>query len=357
MPEVFLSLSAHDRQEALLVAADKTGRPAYLLEKDVWVVWTLNALFDSAFGKHLVFKGGTSLSKCYGGLIQRFSEDIDLTYDIRELIPDLIGKDEGQPLPKSRSQKDKWNDAVEKRLPAWIAETVIPHLERKSAELGQALALRHEGDKVFVTYAQGHAGPGYVSPWVLLEFGARSTGEPADYKSAVCNAAIALPDLTLPMAMPQVMDARRTFWEKATAAHVFCLGNKFPPRFARHWHDLGRLDDAGIATTAIADRGLAEAVAEHKQCFFASKDAQGNVISYASAVGGHLHLVPEGDARKALESDYQAMIDGGLFEVPPPPFNELMDRCAVIQDLANAGSAARVSERITEKYRIARPVQ
>lgn len=350
MPEVFLSLSAHDRQEALLVAADKTGRPAYLLEKDVWVVWTLNALFDSAFGKHLVFKGGTSLSKCYGGLIQRFSEDIDLTYDIRELIPDLIGKDEGQPLPKSRSQKDKWNDAVEKRLPAWIAETVIPHLERKSAELGRALALRHEGDKVFVTYAQGHAGPGYVSPWLLLEFGARSTGEPADYKSAVCDAAIALPDLTLPMAMPQVMDARRTFWEKATAAHVFCLGNKFPPRFARHWYDLSRLADAGIATTAIADRGIAEAVAEHKQSFFASKDAQGNVISYASAVGGHLRLVPEGDARKALESDYQAMIDGGLFEGPPSPFSELMERCAAIKALANAGAAVNKSmKKYTER--------
>lgn len=344
MAELFLSLSAEDRKEALLVAADKTGRPAYLLEKDVWVVWTLDALFDSPFGEHLVFKGGTSLSKCYGGLIQRFSEDIDLTYDIRELIPDFTGKEEGQPLPKNRSQKDKWNDAVEKRLPTWIAETVMPHLEQKIAVLGHPLTLKQVGDKVFINFPQGIAGPEYVSPWVLLEFGARSTGEPADYKSAVCDAAIALPELAFPTATPQVMDARRTFWEKATAAHVFCLGNKFPPRFARHWSDLHHLDDAGIAAAAIAGRGIADAVAEHKQCFFAAKDADGDVISYAKAVGGHLRLVPEGDARIALQEDYKAMIEGGLFEVAPPTFDELMGRCAAIQQRANVEAVGSASQ-------------
>jgi hypothetical protein len=339
MAELFLDLSAEDRKDALLVAADKTGRPAYLLEKDVWVVWTLDALFDSTFGEHLVFKGGTSLSKCYGGLIQRFSEDIDLTYDIRELIPDFTGKEEGQPLPKNRSQKDKWNDAVEKRLPKWIAEIVVPHLQQKIVALDHSLTLKHDGDKVFVNFPQGIAGPEYVSPWILLEFGARSTGEPADFKNAVCDAAIVMPELTFPTATPQVMDACRTFWEKATAAHVYCLGNKFPSRFARHWSDLHHLDGAGIAAAAIADRDIADAVAEHKQCFFAAKDANGEAISYANAVGGHLRLVPEGEARTALQKDYQAMIEGGLFEVAAPSFDELMERCNAIQALANAQAA------------------
>jgi Nucleotidyl transferase AbiEii toxin, Type IV TA system len=58
------------------------GRPAHLLEKDVWAVWALAALYQSALREHLVFKGGTSLSKAYG-VIRRFSEDVDLTYDIR----------------------------------------------------------------------------------------------------------------------------------------------------------------------------------------------------------------------------------------------------------------------------------
>jgi predicted nucleotidyltransferase component of viral defense system len=87
--ETFLSLSLVERTEALQVAASKSGRPLHVLEKDVWAVWTLSALFDSPFGPHLVFKGGTSLSKAYNA-INRFSEDIDVTYDIRQLLDKLV---------------------------------------------------------------------------------------------------------------------------------------------------------------------------------------------------------------------------------------------------------------------------
>jgi predicted nucleotidyltransferase component of viral defense system len=71
-------------------AREKTDRPTPLLEKDVWVVWTLGALFDSPLTADLTFKGGTSLSKAYK-VINRFSDDINLTYDIRKLIKDLVG--------------------------------------------------------------------------------------------------------------------------------------------------------------------------------------------------------------------------------------------------------------------------
>src|SRR5919201_5415775 len=87
----FFQLSPEERLEVLGVAATASGRPLHLLEKDIWVVWTLQALFASKHGAHLVFKGGTSLSKAYG-VIGRFSEDIDLTYDIREIAADLIEK-------------------------------------------------------------------------------------------------------------------------------------------------------------------------------------------------------------------------------------------------------------------------
>ncbi len=78
MAESYLSLSREDRLEALGVAATASGRPIHLLEKDIWVVWAIDALFSADFGKHLVFKGGTSLSKAYN-VIGRFSEDIDVT--------------------------------------------------------------------------------------------------------------------------------------------------------------------------------------------------------------------------------------------------------------------------------------
>lgn len=88
MVESFLTLSRDDQLEALGVATTASGRPVYLLEKDVWVVWALQGLFASTLGEHLVFKGGTSLSKGYD-IIQRFSEDIDLTYDIRAGLENL----------------------------------------------------------------------------------------------------------------------------------------------------------------------------------------------------------------------------------------------------------------------------
>ena len=79
MAEAFLTLSAGDRREALAVAADQSGRPPHLLEKDVWVVWTLATLFGSDLGEHLVFKGGTSLRKLYAGNQGRFSLDLDFS--------------------------------------------------------------------------------------------------------------------------------------------------------------------------------------------------------------------------------------------------------------------------------------
>jgi hypothetical protein len=88
MPESYFRLSARDKADALNAASAVSGRPPHLLEKDIWVVWSLAALFESQFGSHLVFKGGTALSKAYN-VIRRFSEDVDLTYDIRALAPQL----------------------------------------------------------------------------------------------------------------------------------------------------------------------------------------------------------------------------------------------------------------------------
>jgi predicted nucleotidyltransferase component of viral defense system len=113
MPEAFLELPVSDRREALNIAASETGRPANLLEKDVWVVQALDVLFSSEFGPHLVFKGGTALSKVHR-VIERFSEDVDVTYDIRELAPDETAKamKELDVIPESRSQQSKLSDLI-----------------------------------------------------------------------------------------------------------------------------------------------------------------------------------------------------------------------------------------------------
>jgi len=338
MADAFLQLPVADRREALSVAADQSGRPAHLLEKDVWVVWALATLYGSALGEHLVFKGGTSLSKAYG-VIRRFSEDVDLTYDIRAIAPDLVG-DNGEALPKTRSEEKRWSSEVRKRLPEWVAGAAQPVIADALAAQALVAAIRVEGEKLFIDYEATAAGSGYVAPSVMLEFGARSTGEPASLRDIACDASGLVEGVVFPTARPRVMHAERTFWEKATAIHVFCLQERLRgDRFARHWHDVVRLDEAGLAETAFADRELANAVARHKGMFFAEKAADGSPIDYVAAVNGGLQLVPGGHASKALQEDYGRMVEDGLLLDNAEPFEALMAHCADIAARANRAGA------------------
>ena len=132
------------------------------------------------------------------------------------------------------------------------------------------------------------------------------------------------------------MLAERTFWEKATAMHVFCRQQRRRgQRLSRHWHDLVRLDDAGIAARALADRALARAVARHKAMFFAETDAAGNRIDYGAAVSGGLQLVPEGAAREELADDYARMLSAGMLLDDDESFAVIITRCAELQSRAN----------------------
>jgi Nucleotidyl transferase AbiEii toxin, Type IV TA system len=246
----FFELSADERLEALVQAADASGRPPHMLEKDVWVVWSLRHLFAAPYAPHLVFKGGTSLSKAYG-VIQRFSDDVDLTYDIRAIAEDLIG-DAGVPLPASKSQEKKWSKVIHARLADWVTIDVVPLLQQDLERHGLPARAWAEGDRVLINYTPLVSGTGYVPPAVMLEFGARSTGEPCELRSVHCDAAAHLRGTEFPEATPQVMRAERTFWEKATAIHVFCAQGVFRGggRFALHWHDVTCLDGAGFADSA-----------------------------------------------------------------------------------------------------------
>ena len=105
------SLSADERRDALQVAGRSTGQRTYVLEKDIWVVAILGILFEAPFGQHLVFKGGTSLSKVWC-VIRRFSEDIDITYDIRIFAPDLVAGAGEKALLSNRRQEKRWTKAI-----------------------------------------------------------------------------------------------------------------------------------------------------------------------------------------------------------------------------------------------------
>ena len=331
----YQDLSDAERRDALEVVERASVHKAHLLEKDIWVVAALNALFDAPFAEHLTFKGGTSLSKVWRA-IHRFSEDVDITYNIRAFAPDLVAGSGDEALPPTRSQQKRWTRAIRARLVEWVRGEALPIVRETLARAGFVARVRADGARILIDYEPLFEETNFVRPEVKLEFGARSTGEPHTRKPVVCDAAAYLSDLAFPEAHPSVMLAERTFWEKATAIHVYCRQERRRgERLSRHWHDIARLDEAGIAASALADPELALSVARHKAMFFSENDARGQRIDYEVAVSGSLQLVPSGTAHAVLADDYGKMQADGMLLDENEPFDALMERCAAIEARAN----------------------
>lgn len=347
MAESWFALSEEDQKEALAVAAAETGWPAYLLEKDIWVVWALQILgTDLQLLQSLTFKGGTSLSKAHG-LIDRFSEDVDLTLNIEHLWPEVDLAPANNP-----SQAEKRRRTADRRLKQWVQDIPMPLLQSAVAAAGIPVELalkaaepgRRQQPTIVLSYPPLIPAPerssGYVRPTVLLEFGAHSTGEPHGPMPISCEVARHLTMLEFPVARPLVMDPKRTFLEKASAIHVSCRrgrwGSGEGDRYSRHWYDLDRLARAGIADAAVRDRTLAAEVAQHKEDFWRATDADEQPIDYLHALSGNLQLVPIDAARQALESDFQVMTDSGMLRGEIPSFAELLARISQLEEQCNA---------------------
>ena len=253
------------------------------------------------------------------------------------LVPDLLQG--GNPIPVSASQEKKITSAVRARLPEWIAGSVKPVLEDALISSSAQAEFRVDGkdrEKLIIDYRAVKTGTGYAEASIQLEFGARATGEPNSRHMVHCDIAQVIEGVKFPVAAPLVMAAERTFWEKATAAHVYSLqGRLRSERYSRHWYDLAAMAKTGHAAQAADDHQLARAVAEHKSVLFAEKDASGFKVDYLKAVTGGLQLVPTGAALAALESDYAAMLEDGLLALHQPSFDEIMEKCRAIQDEVN----------------------
>lgn len=103
--------STDERRLVFEAAAQRMALAPAVVEKDFWVCYTLDCLFHrSGFAESMVFKGGTSPSKAFG-LIERFSEDIDLILDWR-----LLGYGEDEPWePRSNSAQERFKaDSIER---------------------------------------------------------------------------------------------------------------------------------------------------------------------------------------------------------------------------------------------------
>ena len=79
-----------------------------------------------------------------------------------------------------------------------------------------------EREQLQLHYPAIKHGTGYVPPVITLEFGGRATGEPHPVLPVTCDMDGHVEGIVFPVAYPVVMSVARTFWEKATAAHVYC---------------------------------------------------------------------------------------------------------------------------------------
>lgn len=334
----FARQSLSGRHAVFEEAGERRNIGSHIIEKDFWVCWLLRLIFDDAeLGGHLVFKGGTSLSKVFG-IIQRFSEDIDFSVD-----PDWLGfVGERRPdAATTRSQFDKRAKALEDTCIATVRDRILPALNRHiAANLpGQPeSALSFEVDEsthspvlLFVYPRTGQTGS--LRPQVKLEFGSLYDQRPIGTHAIRPLVAEVFPDLFRePSCTVVALEAERTFWEKATLLHAEyhrAAGTQLPVGISRHYSDLAALSRHAAGQRAVADMNLLERVRVFKQTYFRSGWAH-----YETAVPGSFHLVPSLARRALIERDYRGMVD--MFMITPPAFGTVMRQLEELERQINA---------------------
>jgi hypothetical protein len=319
--EKFLKYPPEYQNEILVACADKLDKPALILEKDIWVCLTLDKLFSMPNALNMVFKGGTSLSKAFN-IIDRFSEDVDVTIDYRN----FTDKDPLSPS-LSRTQRDKLSDILKASMKDHIKNTIFPFLEAAIQEESTtpiSIVPNAEGDVLEIHY-QSVCGSttSYIKPYVLLEFGARNAIEPNKLHKIEPYIAKEVPTLAFPAASVNVLVAERTFWEKATLIHVECNRGEFKKnaeRLSRHWYDLAKLYQSPIGKSAVKDKEILNNVVHHKKVFFNAPYAK-----YDECLVGNFNLIPNDNQAAQLQLDYEKMVASDMFNADPIPFNEIMN--------------------------------
>lgn len=299
-------------------AGEKTNLPAYAVEKDWWVVQTLSILFETEIGKHMVFKGGTSLSKAWG-LIERFSEDIDLAVDRR-----FYGF-EGDLQKKQRTN-------LRKKAKTYITESLYPELDSRFKERGLEVKLELEkitsSDQdpliIHVNYPYLIESTGYQKPDVKIELGCRSLIEPFTVRPISSLLDENYPEASFsepPIHIPTV-DPERTLLEK-----IFLLHEEFQrsdekirvDRMSRHLYDIYKLAASPFAEKVLANRELYSEIVLHRQSF-----TKLGGVDYALHNPATINPIPPAELIGVWASDYKTMQEQMIY-ADSPSFDSMIE--------------------------------
>ena len=341
-----ITASDAERRDLFLGASARLGTAVQNIEKDFWVCWTLDALFNGleASGPRLLFKGGTSLSKAFG-LIARFSEDIDITVFRDDLgqsaeisdLDALSGK-------KRRARLDAIRDACQ----AYIAGPLTAQFTHLAASVIPDERFRLEpapddkdGQSLLFWYPAVTATAGdYIRSAVKIEAGAKSALDPHVAASVTPYVTQDLPDLDLTVTNVTTVKPERTFWDKVMILHGLRQWHDRRgelrhggQRVSRHYYDVHQLMQVPSAAAWQTDHELAIDCAHHARLFFGSAD-----LGLDIAAPGTFTLAPSPAMREALEKDYDAM--AGMVFDDVPPLDAVLRSAEHFEQIVNAAAMA-----------------
>lgn len=340
----FLNLSTQDRKDVFEAEAERLDtRPSYV-EKDFWVCFVLDILYNGLPGDHprLLFKGGTSLSKAYG-LIRRFSEDVDFTVFRDDLG---FGKEQDPTAPElSKKKREILCEEIKKEACKYICSKLRDDLSNVMLNVVSGCQVtidETDQDKstLLVQYSSlfEKDDSAYVQPRVKLEGGGRSALDPHKKLSIDPYITNALNDWDFLVPNVITISPERTFWDKVMILHGWYCGYrdeerlpKDKQRLSRHYYDVAMIYKAEVGKKAIANASLRKDVQHHTQLFF--KRAW---MKLEEAIPGSIRLLPPEQLANELEQDYQKM--QGMMLGNAPDFNDILQELSNLESEINQDS-------------------
>jgi hypothetical protein len=325
----YFELLPNQQKTIITQTAAKLGLPEQAVEKDLWVTTVLQIVFTLPFADKLLFKGGTSLSKSYG-LINRFSEDIDLAID-RSLFgyEGILTKKQIKQLRKQSSLFviNDFSQALTKAVELFNLQNFCTIVPEKN---GEGDSTYPEPRKIDIVYKSLFNKNNYLQPKVMLEIGARSLFEPTELKQVNSLISSNFKQIETSVVMPDITTAlpAKTFLEKSFLLHELFTTNRAAnaDRKSRHLYDLERMIDKEFAQKAINDDALWNEIAEHRKVF---NSVSG--VDYTPDIRKRICLVPPSFVIDEWRKDYQEMQNSMIYG-NSLPFDELLERIKLLEN-------------------------
>ena len=302
----WLTLSKEEQIELFTQIGVKTNLPPQAVEKDAWVTLMLRMIFTSSLGKHLIFKGGTSLSKAFH-LIERFSEDIDLGIDRKYLGFDgHLSKGQIRKLRRACHtfvSKDLYQ-LLQKQLTAYGIDSSLYEMVVENTQVSD-----QDPETIKVNYQSLFEDVSYLPKRVLIEVSARSLIEPNEEITieSMIDEQYPETDFSEEKFTVNATSPQKTFLEKLILLHEEFQKPKEKMRhlrMSRHLYDIGQILNSDYGVKALKNNVLFESIIAHRNVLTPMKTTDYNSLTLKS-----LNIVPPDELIESYKSDYKEMQD------------------------------------------------